>query len=116
VDRALVTDPTVGECFVDDADELPCRQRDRPPPLSGCRRRAWTVCAYTTASIERCFQDHFPPRLEIGDVVFCAVDSIEARAAIWRSAGSRCRFWCDGRMLSEMIRVLAATESVGRDH
>ncbi len=61
-------------------------------------------------------EDRYRPRMQIGDVVFCAVDSIKARAAIWRSAGGRCRFWADGRMLGEVIRVLAVAENVGRDH
>ena len=60
--------------------------------------------------------DRYRPRTKIGQTVFCCVDSIEARAAIWRSAGSRCRFWADGRMLGEVIRILAADEGSGRDH
>jgi molybdopterin-synthase adenylyltransferase len=60
--------------------------------------------------------DRYRPRMEIGRAVFCAVDSIDARAAVWRSAGPRCRFWADGRMLGEVIRVLAVAEDVGRDH
>ena len=63
-----------------------------------------------------CVQDRYRPRMEIGQAVLCCVDSIEARSAIWRSAGSRCRFWADGRMLSEVIRVLAVGDSIGRDH
>ena len=61
-------------------------------------------------------QDRYRPRMEIGEAVFCCVDSIAARTAIWRSAASRCRFWADGRMLGETIRVLAADEHHGRDH
>ena len=61
-------------------------------------------------------QDRYRSRLPIGDAVFCCVDSIDARAAIWRSAHARCRFWCDGRMLSEVIRVLAVAEDQGRDY
>ena len=61
-------------------------------------------------------QDRYRPRLEIGQAVFCCVDSIDARAAIWRSAGARCHFWADGRMLGEVIRVLAVAETIGRDH
>jgi molybdopterin-synthase adenylyltransferase len=61
-------------------------------------------------------QDRYRPRLAIGQGVFCCVDSIEARAAIWRSAGSKCRFWADGRMLGEVLRVLAVTEETGHDH
>jgi len=54
--------------------------------------------------------------MAIGDAAFCAVDSIDARAAIWRSSHSRCRFWCDGRMMSEVIRVLAVADQQGRDY
>jgi len=61
-------------------------------------------------------EDRYRPRTQIGPAAFCCVDSIEARAAIWRSAGHRCEFWADGRMLGEIIRVLAAAGSVGRDH
>ncbi len=60
--------------------------------------------------------DRYRPRTEIGQAVFCCVDSIDARTAIWRSVGPRCRFWADGRMLGEVIRVLAADEENGRDH
>jgi sulfur carrier protein ThiS adenylyltransferase len=60
--------------------------------------------------------DRYRPRLETGAAVFCCVDSITARGAIWRSAGPRCQFWADGRMLGEVIRVLAVSESIGRDH
>jgi hypothetical protein len=61
-------------------------------------------------------QDRFRPQLEVGDAVFCCVDSIEARAAIWRVAGRRASFWCDGRMLGEVMRVLAVAAQHGRDH
>ena len=60
-------------------------------------------------------QDRFRPSLQIGTSVFCCVDSISARAAIWRSVASRCRFWGDGRMLGETLRVLVAAEQ-GRKH
>ena len=31
-------------------------------------------------------EDRYRPSMEIGQAVFCCVDSIDARAAIWRSA------------------------------
>ena len=68
-----------------------------------------------TIAVE-CVQDRFRPRMAIGQAVLCCVDSIDARAAIWRSAGPRCRFWADGRMLGEVIRVLAVADDIGRDH
>lgn len=63
-----------------------------------------------------CVLDRYRPRLTIGEAVLCCVDSIEARAAIWRSAKSKCRFWCDGRMLGEVIRILAVAEDQGWDY
>ena len=60
--------------------------------------------------------DRYRARIEIGDAVFCCVDTISARSAIWRSASRKCRFWCDGRMLGEIIRVLAAADLNGRRH
>lgn len=61
-------------------------------------------------------QDRFRPRHEVGDCVFCCVDSISARQAIWRAAGTCCRFWCDGRMLGEVMRVLTAADHAGCQH
>ena len=60
--------------------------------------------------------DRYRPRLCAGEAVFCCVDSISAREAIWRSVGDRCRFWVDGRMLAEVIRILAVSEDHGRQH
>ena len=60
--------------------------------------------------------DRYRPKLTVGEAVFCCVDSIEARGAIWRSAGRRAEFWSDGRMLAETIRILVAADEVGRDH
>jgi hypothetical protein len=53
--------------------------------------------------------NRFRPKHESGEAVFCCVDKIAAREAIWRRVGENCQFWADGRMLGETIRVLAAT-------
>lgn len=60
--------------------------------------------------------DRWRPSRTTEDVVFCCVDSISARAAIWRSVGPGCRFWSDGRMRAEVIRVLSVAETQGREH
>ena len=60
--------------------------------------------------------DRFRASYEAGEVVFCAVDKIDARKAIWRMAGKHCRFWADGRMLGETIRVLSASNEDERKH
>jgi lactate dehydrogenase-like 2-hydroxyacid dehydrogenase len=61
-------------------------------------------------------EDRWRPKLEIGAAVFCCVDSIDTRAAIWRSLGRRVQFWADGRMLADTIRVLVVADEVGRRH
>lgn len=58
--------------------------------------------------------DRFRPRFEIGQAVFCCVDSIDTRRAIWRSIESHVAFWADGRMLGEVLRILVATEEPSR--
>ena len=58
----------------------------------------------------------FRPDLSIGEAVFCCVDSISARSAIWRAIRHRCQFWTDGRMLGETMRILTATDPAARDH
>jgi molybdopterin/thiamine biosynthesis adenylyltransferase len=60
--------------------------------------------------------DRFRAKQPVGEALFCCVDSIAARASIWRSVRHRCAFWVDGRMLGEVIRVLAAVESRDREH
>ncbi len=60
--------------------------------------------------------DRFRPRYETGEVVFCCVDKIAAREAIWRTVGGRCLFWADGRMLGETLRVLSASTESERKH
>lgn len=61
-------------------------------------------------------EDRYRPKLTVGEVVFCCVDSIEARGAIWRSVKNRVSFFADGRMLAETIRVLAVADHAGREH
>jgi hypothetical protein len=56
------------------------------------------------------------PALTVGSAVFCCVDSIAARAAIWRTLGRRSEFWADGRMRGEVLRVLAASDEDSRRH
>ena len=60
--------------------------------------------------------DRYRPRIPLGGAVFCCVDRIETRAVIWRTARECCRFWADGRMLGEVIRVLVAADVETRDY
>jgi sulfur carrier protein ThiS adenylyltransferase len=56
------------------------------------------------------------PRLELSEVAFCCVDTISARAAIWKAAGRGRRFWADGRMKGEALRILSAFDEPSREH
>ncbi len=60
--------------------------------------------------------DRFRSAQQLGNTVFCCVDSISTRATIWRSIERRCQFWADGRMLGEVMRTLVATADQGRRH
>ncbi|MEX0587113.1 MAG: ThiF family adenylyltransferase [Pirellulales bacterium] len=58
--------------------------------------------------------DRYRPELGASEAVFCCVDSISARKAIWRAVRDQCGFWCDGRMLGEVARILTATHTRGK--
>ena len=60
--------------------------------------------------------DRYRPRQHIGHAVFCCVDSISVRSAIWKTAGRRSEFWTDGRMLGEVLRVLSVADALSRNH
>ena len=64
--------------------------------------------------------DRFRAKLETGEALFSCVDSISVRETIWRSRQQQVRsgrvFWADGRMLGEVIRVLAAADAKAADH
>lgn len=60
--------------------------------------------------------DRFRPQHRTGEALFCCVDAIAVRSAIWKSRRDRCRFWADGRMLGEGLRLLAAADDSSRRH
>ena len=60
--------------------------------------------------------DRFRPRQRTGHAVFACVDSIAARSAIWRALAGKVGFWTDGRMLGEVIRVLAVDDAKSAGH
>jgi molybdopterin/thiamine biosynthesis adenylyltransferase len=60
--------------------------------------------------------DRYRPEQGASEAVFCCVDSISARKAIWRSVRDQCGFWCDGRMLGEVARILTVAGTAGHEH
>ena len=58
----------------------------------------------------------FRRSMEVGNAVFCCVDSIESRRFIWQAVQERVDFFCDGRMSAEVLRVLTAWDAPSREH
>lgn len=55
-------------------------------------------------------------RTQVGNVLFCCVDSIDTRKVIWESVSDRVQFFADGRMSAEVIRVLVVADQESRQH
>ena len=58
----------------------------------------------------------FRRSMDVGQAVFCCVDDMGARRLIWEAVRDRCRFFVDGRMAAEVLRVLTACNPAGRGH
>ena len=60
--------------------------------------------------------DRFRRSMEIGNVLFCAVDAIETRRLIWNVTKDSMSFFVDGRMSAEVLRVLSVCDIVSCEH
>ena len=60
--------------------------------------------------------ERFRRSTEIGNAIFCCVDSIETRRLIWEAVRDRSSFYVDGRMSAEVLRVLTACDEPSREH
>ena len=58
----------------------------------------------------------FRRSLDIGNVLFCCVDSIVTRRLIWEALKGSVLFFCDGRMSAEVCRIVTACDAQGREH
>ena len=76
-----------------------------------------TLCGQINshAEIQR-VPERFRRSMDVGHVLFCCVDKIDARRLIWEAVKDRVAFFCDGRMSAEVCRVLAASDEPGRFH
>jgi sulfur carrier protein ThiS adenylyltransferase len=75
------------------------------------------MCLRINRSLEpRAVNDRFRRSMEIGTAVFCAVDKIEIRRAIWEAVKDKASFFVDGRMSAEVLRVLTACDTPSRKH
>lgn len=60
--------------------------------------------------------ERFRRSTPVGSVLFCCVDSVTTRRHIWEAVKDQVRFFADGRMSAEVIRILAACDSASRSH
>lgn len=60
-------------------------------------------------------KERFRRSREIGNCLFCCVDSIATRRFIWDAVSEEVSFFSDGRMNAEVLRVLTATSQHGRE-
>jgi len=58
----------------------------------------------------------FQRNRDVGNAVFCCVDSIETRRLIWRAVQDKVDIFIDGRMSAEVLRVLVACDPASREH
>ncbi len=60
--------------------------------------------------------ERFRRSMEIGNIVFCAVDQIQTRRLIWEAVKDKINFFGDGRMTAEVLRILTACDFTSRKH
>lgn len=60
--------------------------------------------------------DRFRRSMEIGNVLFNAVDSIETRRLIWNVMKDKVAFYSDGRMTAEVLRVLSVSDIASQEY
>lgn len=61
-------------------------------------------------------RDMYRKHVVVNEIIFCCVDAINTRSLIWKSLQSRLRFWADGRMLGETLRILSVCDEASRKH
>ena len=62
------------------------------------------------------FNDRFKRSMEIGNVVFACVDTIDTRRLIWDAVKDNVSFFVDGRMSAEVLRVITACDEKSREY
>ena len=60
--------------------------------------------------------DRFRRSLPVGNIIFCCVDEIDVRRLIWEAVKDQVRFFTDGRMNAEVLRVITACDAESRMH
>ena len=75
------------------------------------------LCKQINSCIELQLAKHaFRRSMETGDIIFCAVDQIYTRQLIWESVKDVTRFFVDGRMTAEVLRIISVYDSESRKY
>ena len=73
-------------------------------------------CRINEQLIVQLVGERFKRSHELGNAVFCCVDSMGIRQLIWNTVKDKASFFCDGRMSAEVLRVLTACDATSREH
>ena len=60
--------------------------------------------------------DRFKRSMEVGNAVFVCVDQIDTRRLIWEAVKNKVRFFADGRMAAEALRILVSCDAASHTH
>ncbi len=75
------------------------------------------LCKQINAGVEiHWVKQPFRRSMEVGNIVFCAVDHIHTRRLIWEAVKDKVNFFADGRMSAEVLRILTACDFSSRKH
>ncbi len=75
------------------------------------------LCQQISYSLEvHEIKERFKRSMEIGNAIFCCVDSIDTRRLIWEAVKDKVGFYVDGRMIAEVLRVITACDITSRQH
>jgi hypothetical protein len=75
------------------------------------------LCREINSGLEvQAVPERFRRSQKIGNVVFCAVDSINTRQSIWRAVEDKINCFVDDRMSAETLCILTASDSKSRKH
>ena len=76
-----------------------------------------TLCSQINRQVEiERVTTRFRRSMDIGNVLFCAVDKIDARRLIWEAVKDAVVVFVDGRMSAEVLRVIVACDPQSREH
>lgn len=76
-----------------------------------------SLCSQINSEIQvQAVASRFKKSAEVHPAIFCCVDSIETRKLIWEAVYNKARFFVDGRMSAEVMRILSVFDDRSREY